>query len=338
MVSIRKILALATIGLATIGLALALPAAAREITPEAQVAAMKRGVNVLGYDPLWKDPAKARFQLDRHFKTIKAGGFDTVRVNLQAFAHMDAEGRLDPVWLSTLDKVVEEALAAKLTVILDEHDFNPCEADLAACKPRLTAFWKQIAERYRATPDRVVFELLNEPNRRMDDVWNAWIPDLLTTIRATNPTRNVVVGPTNWNSLHRLPDLKLPKADRHLIVTFHYYDPFPFTHQGASWANPVPPVGTTWGTPAEHARIDEDFGAVAAWAKAEGRPVLLGEFGAYDKGPMDARIAYTQAVARSAQAHGFAWAYWQFDSDFVVYDVKADIWNAPIHDALIPKK
>lgn len=324
--------------LAAAAAALALPAAAREISPQAQVAAMKRGVNVLGYDPLWKDPAKARFQLTRHFKTIKAGGFDTVRVNLQAFAHMDAQDRLDPAWLATLDTVVKEALAARLTVILDEHDFNACEEDLAACKPRLTAFWKQLAERYKATPDQVVFELLNEPNRRMDDVWNAWIPDLLATIRATNPTRNVIVGPTNWNSLHRLADLKLPQADRHLIVTFHYYDPFPFTHQGASWATPTPPLGTTWGTPDDHARIDKDFDTVAAWAKAQGRPVLLGEFGAYDKGPMDSRIAYTQAVARAAEAHGFGWAYWQFDSDFIVYDIKADAWVAPIHDALIPKK
>lgn len=327
-----------TFALAALAATLALPATAREITPQAQVAVMKRGVNVIGYDPLWRDPAKARFQLTRHFKVIKAGGFDTVRVNLQAFAHMDAQDRLDPRWLATLDKVIDEALAAKLTVILDEHDFDVCEKDIAACKPRLTAFWKQVAERYKSKPDPVVFELLNEPSRRLDAVWNAWIPDLLTTIRASNPTRNVIVGPGQWNSLHKLAELKLPKDDRHLIVTFHYYDPFPFTHQGASWANPVPPVGTSWGTTAEHARIDQDFDTVAAWAKAEGRPVLLGEFGAYDKGPTDSRIAYTQAVARSAEAHGFAWAYWQFDSDFIVYDIKADAWFAPIHDALIPKK
>jgi len=333
MISIRK-----TLVLAGLAVTLALPAAAREMTPQAQVAAMKRGVNVIGYDPLWRDPAKARFQLTRHFKTIKAGGFDTVRVNLQAFAHMDAQDRLDPRWLTTLDKVVDEALAAKLTVILDEHDFDICEKDPAACKPRLTAFWRQVAERYKDKPDQVVFELLNEPSRRLDAVWNAWIPDLLATIRASNRTRNVVVGPGQWNSLHKLAELKLPGGDRHLIVTFHYYDPFPFTHQGAAWANPVPPLGTTWGAAAERARIDQDFDTVAAWAKAEGRPVLLGEFGAYDKGPMDSRVAYTQAVARSAEAHGFALAYWQFDSDFIVYDIKADAWFAPIHDALIPQE
>lgn len=336
MVRIREALALGALILPLTALT---PAAqARELSPKAQVAAMKRGVNVLGYDPLWKDPAQARFQLDRHFKTIKAGGFDTVRVNLHAFEHMDADNRLDPKWLATVDKVVEQALAAKLTVILDEHDFNACQDDLAACKPKLTAFWTQMAERYKSAPDPVVFELLNEPNRALDAVWNDWIPDLLAAVRPTNPTRNVIIGPTRWNNLERLPDLKLPKADRHLIATFHYYEPFAFTHQGASWVDPVPPLGATWGTPDDHARIAKDFDAVAAWAKAQRRPVLLGEFGAYDKGPTDSRVAYTQAVARAAEARGFAWSYWQFDSDFIAYDIKADAWVAPIHDALIPAK
>src|ERR1051325_4236584 len=46
-----------------------------------------RGVNVLGYDPIWNDFTKARFQA-RHFRLIKQGGFDTIRVNLQPFRHM----------------------------------------------------------------------------------------------------------------------------------------------------------------------------------------------------------------------------------------------------------
>ena len=44
-----------------------------------------------------------------------------------------------------------------------------------------------------------------------------------------------MVGPTSWNSLADLPLLRLP-ADANLLVTFHYYEPFQFTHQGATWA------------------------------------------------------------------------------------------------------
>jgi endoglucanase len=71
---------------------LAGPVAAREISPQDQVKAMTRGINVLGYDPIWKDPAKARFQM-RHFKVIKDGGFDAVRLEP---ARLLAHGRRQP--------------------------------------------------------------------------------------------------------------------------------------------------------------------------------------------------------------------------------------------------
>jgi endoglucanase len=315
----------------------ALPVSARELAARDQVKSLGRGVNVLGYDPLWKDPAKARFQM-RHFKIIKDGGFDTVRLNLHAFEHMDADHQLDPAWLKTLDQVVQAALAQKLTVILDEHDFNVCGEDAAACKPKLAAFWKQIGARYKDAPDSVVFELLNEPCKGLtDDVWNAWIPDLLSVVRATNPTRNVVVGPAHWNNIDHLDRLKLPEQDRHLIATVHYYLPMEFTHQGASWNPDTSKLGVTWGSPAERQRMKTDFDTVQTWAKAHDRPMLMGEFGAYDKGDMTSRVAYTAAAAREAEARGWAWTYWQFDSDFIAYDIKKDTWIAPIHGALVPR-
>ena len=72
------------------------------IDPWDQIQTMVRGVNILGYDPVWRDPAKARFQ-ERHFARIREGGFQAVRINLQAFSHMDAANRLDKRWFQTLD-------------------------------------------------------------------------------------------------------------------------------------------------------------------------------------------------------------------------------------------
>src|SRR5437588_7544167 len=103
----------------------------------------RRGVNVLGYDPYWIDMSERRFQW-RHFAEIRKAGFDHVRVNLQAFRHMDAQNRLDPVWLAKLDDVVREAEKAGLGIILDEHDFDPCSEDVAMCRERLPAFWRQV--------------------------------------------------------------------------------------------------------------------------------------------------------------------------------------------------
>lgn len=67
------------------------------------------------------------------------------------------------------------------------------------------------------------------------------------------------------------------------------------------------------------------------------RPAYLGEFGAYDKAPQEDRVKYTAAVARAAEKRGWAFGYWQFDSNFVVYDIDKDAWNEPIYRALVPR-
>jgi endoglucanase len=300
---------------------------------------LRRGVNILGYDRIWQEPAKARFQ-EKHFSEIRKGGFDFVRVNLHAFRHMDEDNKLSSAWLERVDWIVREAGEAGLAVILDEHDFNDCAKDVATCRTRLVAFWRQVAPRYRNAPASVLFEPLNEPHGPLDaPTWNALFSDLLAIIRETNPTRTVVVGPTMWNNFRQIPTLQLPKDDRNIIVTFHYYDPFGFTHQGTSWTDLKELRGVTWGSAQDRAQLKADFAQVAAWAKANDRPILLGEFGAYDRSgtPIEMRAAYTDAVAREAEANDFAWAYWQFDSDFVVWDMARDDWIKPLHGALIPE-
>jgi endoglucanase len=311
-------------------------AADKPLAAAEQVAQMKRGVNIVGYDPLWRDASKARFK-PKHFKIIKDGGFDHVRFNLISFRRMDQVLHLDPEWIDTLDKLVDEALDQKLQVILDLHDYEKCAEDPGRCRDQVLAFWTQMAEHYKKAPPAVMFEILNEPNGKMDAEWNSLLEDTLAVIRRTNPTRNVIVGPAFWNNVGWLPKLDLPKEDRHLIVTVHYYLPMRFTHQGARWVPEYTNVsGVTWGTPEERAAIDHDFDGVQAWAKANDRPILLGEFGAYDKGPIDSRVAWTSAVARAAEARGWAWSYWQFDSNFVVYLIDEDRWNEPIYRALVP--
>jgi endoglucanase len=324
------------LGLACLALGLASTASAQ--TDATASPALKRGVNIVGYDPLWTEPAKARFQ-PRHMQAIRDGGFDHVRMNLQAFAHMDAQYKLSAAWFKQLDELVDAGLKAGLQVILDEHNFNECAKEVDVCRARLKAFWSQVATHYKGAPDAVVFEILNEPNGAADAVWNDMLAENLAIIRESNPSRRVIVGPKFWNSMDQLDSLRLPEADRRLIVTFHYYSPMEFTHQGASWTPQFQKLsGVTWGTAAERERLQKDFDKVKAWADKAGRPILMGEFGALESAGMAQRVGWTSAVARSAEAHGFGWSYWQFDSDFVLWDMKADGFVKPIHGALVPEK
>jgi endoglucanase len=298
-----------------------------------------RGVNVLGYDPIWDSFAQGRFK-ERYFKMLHDGGFDTVRVNLYPFKHMGAapDFALSNSWWQTTEWVVTNALAANLNVILDLHEYETTGQDASSNKAKFLAFWRQFAPHFKDAPDQVLFEILNEPNGQMTPkLWNQCLAEALGIIRESNPTRTVVIGPAFWNSIGHLNELKLPKKDHNIIVTVHYYQPMAFTHQGAYWVKPMYKLGTVWeGTPEERAAIEGDFNKARAWAKQHHRPILLGEFGAYDKGDMASRVRWTECVARTAEKEGWSWAYWQFDSDFIVYDISKEQWVEPIYNALIP--
>jgi|WetSurMetagenome_2_1015567.scaffolds.fasta_scaffold247389_2 hypothetical protein len=51
-------------------------------------------------------------------------------------------------------------------------------------------------------------------------------------------------------------------------------------------------------------------------------------------------VRYNAFVARTAEKLGFCWAYWQFESDFIVYNIDKECWVGPILNALmnIPSK
>jgi endoglucanase len=299
-----------------------------------------RGVNIIGYDPLWRSRDQARFH-DKHFRLLKEAGFQSVRINLSPFRHMDQANswELRRQWLETLDRAVSQATGQGLQVILDCHEYNRMGDDPEGHKAQFLAFWKQLSTHCKEVPNSVLFEILNEPNKKLTpELWNQYFHEALAIIRETNPTRSVVVGPAFWNSVDHLKELELPTDDQHLIVTVHYYKPMQFTHQGAAWTGQKDKTGVTWGTDAERKAVQDDFAKVTAWAKEYNRPIFLGEFGAYDKAPMDSRVRYTDRVARAAEASGWSWAYWQFDSDFLLWDMKADNWVEPILHALIPAK
>jgi endoglucanase len=145
---------------------------------------------------------------------------------------------IDPMFSSRVDWVINQALSRDLATVINVHHYDEMYKDPVEHLPRLVSLWKQIARHYRGYPDRLYFELLNEPfDQLTDERWQAVFSELLRAVRETNPTRMVIVGPAYWNGFSHLEQLRLPEEDRRLIATFYYYSPFQFTHQGASWVS-----------------------------------------------------------------------------------------------------
>ncbi|HLO33477.1 MAG TPA: glycoside hydrolase family 5 protein [Anaerolineales bacterium] len=305
---------------------------------------LRRGVNL---GNMLEAPREGDWGLtvrEEYLDLIKQAGFDFVRLPVNWKAHTKRTGyddgdtgyTIEPAFFARVDEVVGWALKRNLSIIIDFHSYEDLMSD-----PNLNQFWflwKQIAEHYQDYPAQVLFELVNEPHGQLTAaLWNEYIRDVLEAVRQTNPIRDVVIGPVNWNAYDWISTLDLPE-DKHLIVTFHYYLPFQFTHQGADWVEGSNPwLGTTWdATETEKAEITNHFDLVADWAKRHGNMrILLGEFGAYSRADMASRVRWTEYVRSEAERHGFAWSYWEFASGFGIYDPDAKVWREDLLKALI---
>ena len=305
---------------------------------------LHRGVN---FGNMLESPNEGEWGLtvkEEYFDLVKEAGFDFVRLPVNWKAHTTRTGyddgdtgyTIEPAFFARVDEIIGWALKHNLAIILDFHNYEEISTDPNG--EQFWFLWRQIAEHYKGYPPQVLFELANEPHGEMTaQLWNIYIHYALEVIRETNPTRDVVIGPVQWNAYNWVTTLDVA-GDSHVIVTFHYYAPFQFTHQGAEWVDGSDAwLGKIWPDNEERKReIIRDFDLVADWSQRHNIRILLGEFGAYSKAPQDSRVRWTAFVREQAEAHGFAWAYWEFGAGFGVYDPNVKVWREDLLKALIP--
>jgi endoglucanase len=177
---------------------------------------------------------------------------------------------------------------------------------------------------------------------------------VIDEIRKTNPRRTIMVAPGRWDNVDELKNLVLPDTEENVIVTIHCYEPFYFTHQGASWAGPdvqvqgiqFPGPPTTPLVPDPNLKLRENVrkwitnyntlptgknpGSPLAftarlklarqWADYYGRPVYVGEYGAYTRADAKSRANFYKAFRQVLAENKLGWAIWDWNAGFRYWD------------------
>jgi endoglucanase len=268
--------------------------------------------------------------VDADFTMIAAAGFATVRLPVRWSTHTDSGPlhTIDPAFMARVRHVVDKARAAGLNVILNSHHFEEIHSDPSAANiAKLAAMWAQIAQVFAQYPTASLwFEIENEPHDKFNDsnLLDVLSP-ALAAIRASNPDRPVIIGGERWSGIDSLATLTLPD-DPHIVPTFHYYEPFDFTHQGATWVTDPPPLGRRYGTAQDEARLKADVDKVRAYSARTGKTPFMGEFGANGPIPLDERVRFQGTVRRAFDALGIGMCAWGFTNSFPLYDSAAGQW------------
>ena len=285
----------------------------------------------------WGNPWKPEY-----FRIIADLGFTHVRLPVRWETAVRSSATppytIYPVFMNRIKQVVDSALANNLHIVFNMHHHESLFTNPTGQRERFMAQWRQISEFFQDYPDSLLFEPLNEPNGNLTpELWNAWVPEVLSIIRETNPDRTVLIGTPEWGGLGGLPKLEIPYDDN-IILTIHYYNPFNFTHQGAEWSGEQSQawLGTKWlDTEVDREVIHNEFQLAKNISETHDIPIHVGEFGAYSKADMESRARWTTYLSRWFEEQGFSWAYWEFSAGFGIYNPSTKKLNDPLVNALL---
>ena len=301
-----------------------------------------RGIN---YGNMFEAPSEAGW--GNAWKPKYAGmiadlGFNHVRIPIR-WEPSDRSMATEPytisaAFLNRIKQVVDSVLNNGMFAIINMHHHDVLYDDPDGQKARFLSQWKQISEFFKDYPDSLLFEILNEPHGNLvPEKWNVFAADALTKIREDNPERIVLIGTAPYGGLGGLPNLVIPD-DEFIILTVHYYNPFQFTHQGASWVGEGSDawLGTKWNdSEDERAIVQNEFALLRQIEKDSKIPIHIGEFGAYSKADITSRGKWTTYIARYLETLNWSWAYWEFSAGFGIYDPAKDKYNDVLVDALL---
>jgi endoglucanase len=258
---------------------------------------------------------------DEDARILRSAGFSTVRVPVNFLGHARASApyTLDRRFMERARHVIDTLRASGLNFIVDHHNNDDLSAAPNSNRDRSAAVWRQVAAALRDEPANVWFELLNEPHGNLTNAnLLATLTPSLAAIRETNPTRIVVIGGDHWSGVDSLETLALPD-DPYVIPTMHYYDPFDFTHQGASFIHPAPPYGRSFGDVADAAQLEANLAKIRAYVARTGRVPFVGEYGAIETIPLPQRTLYYHTVTSAFASLGVASCAWGYRNAFPLW-------------------
>lgn len=303
------------------------------------------------------------------FQNIKSLGCDVIRlpINLHFMTNGAPNYVIDPLFLFFLDEVIDWSEELKIHLILDNHTFDPAADTDPGIGSILVKVWSQIAERYKNRSEFLYYEVLNEPHGISDALWGQIQKTAIDAIRDFDNKHTIVVGGAGWNSFHNLQFIPI-YSDDNLIYTFHFYDPFVFTHQGASWTDPsmatlagvpfpyeasnMPPVpdnlkgswiedrmNTYWNEGTE-SDVREKIDIALRFSEDRQVPIFCGEFGAYiPNSDNEDRVRYYLAVREYFKENDIAWTSWDYQGGFGLFKANSSALfdhdlNLPLLEAL----
>lgn len=260
------------------------------------------------------------FIQEKDFQHIAKLGFNCVRL---PFHHGLIETKpycYDRQGLGYIDRALSWARKYKLYVILDLHGAAGCQnqdwhCDSLGCSDlwqkrsyqrRTFALWKFLAHRYKDNPVVAGYDILNESVVDDAHALNAFYKKAIKAIRSADKNHILFVEGNKWaTNIECLADFD----DDNWALSIHFYHPIEFTFNLVpSLSYPFRYKETTW----NKAMVRRMVEVYAKEARRRKLPVLVGEFGVYNRDNHFNETSYLKDTLSAFKKNGFHWTYWTY--------------------------
>lgn len=347
-------------------------------TPQVAIAdPLSKGANLSNWFNDYSDPGQYanRFSIST-LRLIQYSGFTYVRIPVGStiLFNVSNPSQLNTANLTYVDAAINRSINAGLAVTLNLHpllnDIDSLLSHNAAFVDKIAAYWKAVATYFKKYPaDKLYFEIYNEPHAAAAGIttqgytwWQQVQGKMITAIRETTPDHYIIAGGEGWNSINGLMQLT-PYTDSKVIYNFHFYDPFLFTHQGASWAGWQPAIDARNvpypSSPAAVAplitgnsntvlndalrwygdqrynidSLDKWIKRAYDWGQTNHVKIIANEFGSYMLyAPRQSRLNWIHDVRTVFEKYKIGWGMWECDEGFGWIDYTGGNRNSPVTD------
>ncbi|MFD2033896.1 glycoside hydrolase family 5 protein [Belliella marina] len=310
--------------------------------PQSFAQNIPRGINLTGKERIWERQSFEAKEIIQDIQVLRDNGFGSIRLPIAFDQYLNK----DKNFLRELKQVVQYTESNEIVLILAYFDHGLDNNNAQRQAKSITRNWRKVLKNIESDSKNLYIELVNEPNIN-PSVWEDIAPKIIKGVHKENRKIPIIVGGTNFNSLFELSRTK-PFDFQNIIYTFHYYEPYIFTHQGTEWTgkqnatlgipypfqqNKMPNLSVkAKGTEGEINHRDyaltgnktaviDKISQISTWAKNNQVQLWCTEYGASHNAAKDSRIAYLRDVEEVLSTYKIPGFVWEWEGNFGIREL-----------------